>query len=135
MKRLILALLLIPMFARSQTPQSDRWSFIFEDKTANTKSYIDTQTIERVDYFEGHQNVYTVWIKTFSDFSNNIYHTEIITHMVIDMNTKQYGLKSAISRKDGTMVDNKTLTLVQWNDIVPETNSEILLNYCKALHK
>jgi len=135
MKRLILVLLLMPIFARSQTSQSDRWSFIFEDKTTSIKYYIDTQTIEHVDYFEAHKNVYSVWIKSFSDFSNGIYHKEDITHMVIDMDSKQIGVKSYIGRKDGTAIANKQFVLAEWSDIIPETNGEILLNYCKNLRK
>src|SRR5665213_844907 len=106
MKRLLLMVLLIPMFAHSQTPQTDRWSFVSEDKT-NTKYYIDTQTIEHLDDFEMHKNVYSVWIKSFSDFSSGIYHKEDIVHMVIDMDTKQIGIKSFIDKKDGTIVTSK----------------------------
>lgn len=135
MKTLILALLLIPIFGRAQTSQSDRWSFIYEDKAAYTKSYIDTQTIEHLDDFETHKNVYSVWIKTVSDFSDGIFHKENIVHMVIDMDAKQIGFKSAVSRKDGATVESKTLLFAKWDDIVPESNGEIILNYCKNLHK
>lgn len=135
MKRLILALLLIPIFAHSQTPQSDRWVLLFEDKTANTKTYIDTQTIEFLDYFEDQQNVCVFWVRTFRDFSNGTYHEQDDNHLAIALGAKQYGMKSYTNRKDGNIIDSKTFSLVQWSDIEPETNAELLLNYCKNLHK
>ncbi len=135
MKRLLLMVLFIPMFAHSQTPPSDRWSLIFEDKTANSKWYIDTQTIDQLEYFEGHANIYSAWLKHLSDFSSGVYHKEDIQHMVIDMNMKQFGIKSVVSRKDGVNVQSETFKYIQWSDVVPESNSEIVLNYCKNLHR
>ena len=136
MKRLILVLLLIPAFAYSQRAAiSDRWKLIFKSEIGDTQTYIDTQTIEHLDYFEARANVYSAWIKSLSDFSNGIFHKEDIVHMVVDIDTKQIGIKSLVSKKDGKTLANKTYIAVDWNDIVPETNGETLLNYCKNLHK
>ena len=135
MKKLILALLLIPMFAHSQSTQSARWSLIYEDKEGAGKTYIDTQTIEHLESFEAHPDVYSIWIKTLSKFSDGVYHQEDVAHMVFDMGKKQYGVKSIVSKKDGAIIVNNTVLFVQWSDVVPETNSEILLNYCKSQHK
>ena len=88
MKKLLLALLLIPMFAHSQSTQSARWSLIYEDKDGTGKTYIDTQTIEHLEDFEAHSNVYSIWVKTLSKFSNGAYHQEDVAHMVFDMENK-----------------------------------------------
>ena len=44
MKKIILILLLAPIFARAQSQQNDRWALLFEDNSKNEKTYIDTQT-------------------------------------------------------------------------------------------
>ncbi|HWD88998.1 MAG TPA: hypothetical protein VG367_12775 [Mucilaginibacter sp.] len=135
MKKLALALLLLPMFAHSQTPLSDRWKLLFEDKTTKTKTYVDTQTIEFLNYFDVQKNVCLCWAKTFSNFSNGTYHEQTDIHMAIALDAKQYGYKSYTDRKDGNVTKTNTFLIVQWNDIEPETNAELLLNYCKNLHK
>jgi len=136
MKRLILALLLVPMFARSQqAPLSNRWKLLFEDKTENTKTYIDTQTIEFLDFFDVQRNVCLCWLRIYSDFSNGIYHDQNDTHLAIALAAKQFGYKSFTDRKDGNVTKTNTFIVIKWSDIEPETNVELILNYCKNLHK
>ncbi len=136
MKKLIIILLFLPVFAHSQQASvSDRWKLLYKSESGDSKTYIDTQTIEHLDFFEGHPDVYSAWVKTLSDFSNGIFHKEDVVHMLVKMKDKQVGVKSLVSKKDGTTLANKTFLVAEWNDIVPETNGEILLNYCKSLEK
>ena len=135
MKKLILFLLLLPIFAQAQLPQNDRWTLLYEDKTANEKTFIDTQTITDVDYFEGHEKVYLIWIRTYHDFSMGKYTQQDDQHIAIDLKTSQYEINSFVKYKDGNVTDKEQFIRFNWLDIAPESSAELILNYCKKLNK
>jgi len=135
MKKIILILLLAPIFAHAQSQQNDRWALLFEDNTKNEKTYIDTQTITVVDFFEVHHKVYLLWIRTYHDFSNGKYSQHDDQHMAIDLSLSQYEIKSFVKYKDDNIVDKGQFDQRDWLDIAPESSAELILNYCKKLNK
>ena len=42
MKKLLLLLFLMPLFAHAQFPLNDRWKLLYEDTVAKEKTFIDT---------------------------------------------------------------------------------------------
>ena len=135
MKNIVLVLLLAPIFAHAQLPQNDRWAILYDNTKANEKTYIDTQTITFLDFFEGHQNVYLIWIRTYHDFSMGKYSQQDDQHMAIDLSLSQYEIKSFVKYKDDNIVDKGQFNLRDWLDIAPESNAELILSYCKKLNK
>jgi len=135
MKRLIIFLLLAPIFANAQSPLNDRWTILYDNPKADEKTYIDTQTISFNDYFETQQKVYLIWIRTYHNFSMGKYDEYDDQHIAISLSTSQFELKSAAKHKDGNLINNVQGQRLQWLDIPPESNGELILNYCKKLNK
>lgn len=135
MKKLILFLLLAPVFAYAQLPQNDRWTLLYESPKTNEKTYIDTQTITTQDYFDGHEKVYLIWLRTYRDLSGDKYSERNDSHMAFDLALSQLEIKSVTKYKDGNVIDSQQAKNWNWIDIVPESNGELVLNYLKKLGK
>ena len=134
MKKLIFLILLMPIFAHAQLPQNDRWKLLYEDTIAKTKTYVDSQTITFNDYFEIKKKVYLIWIRTYHDFSDGKYSQYDNMHIAISMSSSQYELKSLVKFNNGNVTDSQQFDNFNWLDIVPESNAELVLNYCKKLN-
>ena len=133
MKKLMLLLLLLPLFVKAQLPQNDRWKLLAGDANDNKKVYIDTQTVNFNNYFEGQRNVYLVCIRTYSDSSNGQYTQFDDQHMAISMYSNKIGVTSVVNHKDGNVANSQQFLTPGWIDIVPESLGEIIFNYCKNL--
>jgi hypothetical protein len=136
MKRLILFLLLAPLFTYAQLPKSDRWTLLYENPRTNEKAYIDNETITEVKFYDGHIKGYLVWIRVYKDLTTDNYSERSDEHIAVDLSVNQFELKSVSKYdKDGIVTFSHQYLLPEWTDIPPESNGELILSYLKKLNK
>ena len=135
MKKLYLFILIatLPLITKAQT---DRWKLLYSDTTKKEKTYIDTSRITKLFYLDGHTHLLVIWLRTLSNpTQQGEYVQQADTKVVVDVPNSQLEYKSVLVKYNDKVTSQKQYDEMQWTDIFPETNEEILLNYCSNFLK
>jgi len=135
MKKLYLFILIatLPLITKAQT---DRWKLLYSDTTKKEKTYIDTFRITKLSYLDGHTHLLVIWLRTLSNpTQQGEYVQQADTKVVVDVPNSQLEYKSVLVKYNDKVTSQKQYDEMQWTDIFPETNEEILLNYCSNFLK
>ena len=116
--------------------QTDRWKLLYSDTTKKEKTYIDTFRITKLSYLDGHTHLLVIWLRTLSNpTQQGEYVQQADTKVVVDVPNSQLEYKSVLVKYNDKVTSQKQYDEMQWTDIFPETNEEILLNYCSNFLK
>ncbi len=125
---------ILPLITKAQTP-SKRWKYLYSDSIKNEKTYIDTATIQKSDGADGHLDIVVIWIRRLSKPNpQGEYAQQDDVKIFVDVLNRQFEVKSELERYNGNSTQHVVNSL-QWIDVPPESNGEIILNYCKNFLK
>jgi len=120
---------ILPLITKAQTP-SKRWKYLYSDTTKNEKSYIDTVTMQKLAYADGHRNLVVIWIRKLSKPNpQGEYAQQDDTKIFVDVSNSQVEVKSALQRYNGNSTQ-QAVNSFEWLDIPPESNGEEILKFC-----
>jgi len=135
MKRLLLLPVFLFLFSKANA-QNNRWMYI-GDKDGMTYM-VDTlaNDIKQLEEYDAHLNVVLIWMKTIEHKTNKkgSFIESSMVRVAVDTATNQIAIQSAAVYRNTTLIHQKNLNYTPWQDVVPETGGDVLINYCRALN-
>jgi hypothetical protein len=135
MKKLILSLLITPIFALAQLPQNDRWTLLYQDHKTQEKTYVDNETIICYAHFDCYLRVYLISARTYHHFSGGKYSRHDDQSMAVALGEARYEVKSVIKYSNGHVVYSRQYKKPAWVSVVPKSREQYILNYLEKLDK
>ena len=135
MKQLLLLSILLFPFLKGNA-QNGRWMYIVNMKGVTLMVDTLTNDIKQLDSYDGHNNVVLIWVKTIENKLNKkgSFIESTVSRFAMDTTLNQLEVTSGAIYHNNIPVQPKKNNYIPWQDIIPESESNILIIYCQALH-
>lgn len=135
MKQLLILSMLLFFFVKTNA-QNSRWMYLSDDE--NITLMVDTLKSDnkQFDSYDTHLNVVLIWVKSINKkpTKKGSFIESDLVRFAVDTNTNQIAIKSASEYHNNTQIHSKNFDFLTWQDAVPETGGDKLVNYCRALN-
>ncbi|MCR8561604.1 hypothetical protein KXD93_28375 [Mucilaginibacter sp. BJC16-A38] len=137
MKRLFLLPVLLLFFFLRTNAQNSRWMYLSSDKDETLMIDTAKNDIKQFKTYEGHNNVVLIWIKGLKnkvDKEGSSIESSLM-HIAIDTTTSELGSKSITLYRGDSVVQSQNYSIITWQDVLPGSNGEVFVEYCRALNR
>jgi len=111
---------------------------MFLSKSKDKTYLVDTSKndIKQFTTYKGHNNVVLLWIKTLQNRvdKDGSFIEFAVMHIAIDTAMSEIGSKSIAVYRDDNVIQSQNFDVVTWEDVLPGSNGEAFVSFCRALH-
>ncbi|HZY36511.1 MAG TPA: hypothetical protein VFE53_07680 [Mucilaginibacter sp.] len=131
MKRLLILPVLLLLFVKTNA-QNGKWMYLADSRDITLMVDTLANDIRDTSNYHGRNHVLLIWTKSINKKGGFVGYTT--AQYAVDTTNKQMETLSIATYHADSLILLKPYDDLPWEDVIPESNNDVLILFCRALH-